>query len=161
MDMILFCDIDGTLCFRHNNFRRPTTDHEWYMLFAKAHPRIEVIAELQRQQKLCDHTVIFTGRRESNRLVTERWLARNGLPQRWLWKSGIRYDELLMRSDEDTRSNVLVKIDMYLRALERYPGHCPIVIDDDSAVLRELRRLGVNQTINAQQIWDGYQQADD
>jgi hypothetical protein len=159
--MILFCDIDGTLCFQHKNFRRPTTDHEWRMLFAKASPRIEVIAEFQRQQKLCARTVIFTGRQESNRVVTERWLARNGLPQRWLWKRGIRYDELLMRSDEDTRPNVLVKIDMYLRALERYPGHCPIVIDDDSAVLRELRRLGVNQTINAQQIWDGYQQADD
>lgn len=131
------------------------------MLFAKAHPRIEVIAELQRQQKVCDHTVIFTGRRESNRVVTERWLSRNGLPQRWLWKNSIRYDELLMRSDGDTRPNVLVKIDMYLRALERYPGHSPIVIDDDSAVLYELRRLGANQTINAQQIWDGYQQADD
>jgi hypothetical protein len=159
--MILFCDIDGTLCFQHNNFSRPTTDHEWRMLFAKAHPRIAVIAEFQRQQKVCDHTVIFTGRRESHRVVTERWLARNGLPQRWLWKSGIRYDELLMRSDGDARPNVLVKIDMYLRALERYPGHRPIVIDDDSAVLRELQRLGVNQTINAQQIWDGYQQADD
>jgi hypothetical protein len=135
MDIILFCDIDGTLCVIDESAPKPQTDAEWRTTFANARPRPEVISYVRKlQQSSVSKTIIFTGRWEDNRAATVKWL-RN---------QGVQYDELMMRPNGDTRENVVIKISMLIDTLKRNPTMQPTVIDDDNDVIRACGYIGIS-----------------
>ena len=76
--------------------------------------------------------VIVSGREDSSREATERWLKQYGIP----------YDEIYMRKTGDSRQDAIVKEEIYHTHIE--PKYAVLgVIDDRSQCCRVWRRLGL------------------
>ena len=100
--MIIFCDLDGTLCDdRHR--RKWALEKDWdkyHGACSRDKPYEDVLGTLQHWAQE-DHTVILmTGRTERHRERTINWLRKHSVP----------YEVLLMRPDDDPRPTVVVKL---------------------------------------------------
>jgi hypothetical protein len=76
------------------------------------------------------HIVLCSGRNEKNRTETVEWLERQGVP----------YHELLLRKDEDYRSDAVVKREI-LQNMER--SQILFVVEDRSRVVEMWRSEGL------------------
>jgi hypothetical protein len=74
---------------------------------------------------------IFTGRDETYRAHTERWLK----------NKGIEYDLLKMRPAKDYRSDTIVKLEMFQQHF--VPSDIWMVVDDRDKVVEMWRELGL------------------
>jgi len=126
-------DIDGVVAdVRHRLALIEGTPPRWedFFLAAEADPPLpEGVALVLALRH--DHDVVWlTGRPERTRPLTEQWLTRIGLPSA----------PLLMRRDSDRRPARHAKVDA-LRDLSTR-RRIALVVDDDPAVVRELRNEG-------------------
>lgn len=120
-------DIDGVLAdVTHRLHHLDVNRWERFFTAADRDPLLEEGARRLRAA-LAEHDVVYlTGRPERNRRLTERWLARHGLPT----------EPLYMREDDDYRPARWVKREV-LRELAR-TRTIASVIDDDPSVVRVL-----------------------
>ncbi|WP_051232081.1 phosphatase domain-containing protein [Pseudonocardia asaccharolytica] len=126
-------DIDGVLAdVTHRLHFLDARPQRWERFFAAADrdPLLEEGAKRLRVALTAHDVVYLTGRPERNRRLTERWLARHGLPT----------EPLYMRPDDDHRPARIVKREV-LRGLA---GSRTVasVIDDDPAVVAVLEAEG-------------------
>lgn len=128
-------DLDGVLADSRRRLPRLQTDPpDWEGYFADV-DRDEPIAyavELARGVALVMPVVIVTGRPERTRDPTLRWLVLNRVP----------FYRLLMRGDEDRRSNALVKLDMVIE-LRRLGVEPNFAIDDCPLTVEAYRARGI------------------
>jgi FMN phosphatase YigB (HAD superfamily) len=120
-------DIDGVLAdVSHRLHHLDTGRWERFFTAADRDPLLDEGARRLRAA-MVDHDVVYlTGRPERNRRLTERWLARHGLPT----------GPLYMREDDDYRPARWVKREV-LRDLAP-TRTVASVLDDDPAVVRVL-----------------------
>jgi len=126
-------DIDGVLADVRHRLHHIEGHHQRWERFFQAAGRDPLLEEgAQRlRDALVDHDVIYlTGRPERTRRLTERWLARHGLPT----------GPLLMRPDDDDRPARYLKRSV-LRRLSR-TREVVSVLDDDPAVVSVLAADG-------------------
>ena len=126
-------DIDGVLADvthrLHHIERRPK---DWPAFFAAAHrdPPLPAGVGLAREVSGERPLLYLTGRPESLRSVTQRWLDDHGLPP----------GPLLMRRSRDFRPARLAKLERLREVSAQTPVH--VVVDDDVAVVETLRASG-------------------
>jgi phosphoglycolate phosphatase-like HAD superfamily hydrolase len=126
-------DIDGVLAdVRHRLHHLEARPQRWERFFQSADRDPVLVEGAERlRAALTDHDVLYlTGRPERTRRLTERWLARHGLPT----------GPLFMRADDDHRPARWVKRQV-LRALGR-ERVVASVLDDDPAVVALLEADG-------------------
>jgi FMN phosphatase YigB (HAD superfamily) len=124
-------DIDGVLADVTHRLHF-LDDRRWERFFSAA-DRDPLLADGAQRLRaaLAEHDVVYlTGRPERNRRLTERWLARHGLPTA----------PLHMRPDDDHRPARIVKREV-LRRLAR-TRTVASVLDDDPAVVEVLHADG-------------------
>ncbi len=126
-------DLDGVVAdVRHRLGHLTGRRKDWSAFFAAAgddpaHPEgVAVVTTLADEHEI----VYVTGRPESLRAVTERWLD----------DLGIGGHELVMRGDGDRRPAAQVKVAV-ARRLAR-GRTVAVVVDDDEQVLAAMRRAG-------------------
>lgn len=126
-------DIDGVVADTHHRIghltRRPS---DWDGFFAAAvrdPPLPEGIALVH--EKMRTHRIAWlTGRPDSIRLLTTRWLEAQGLP----------HDHVYMRSRRDRRPAAVFKAERL--AMLTHHARIDLIVDDDPAVVRALRLAG-------------------
>ncbi|WP_232662461.1 phosphatase domain-containing protein [Pseudonocardia sp. TRM90224] len=126
-------DIDGVLAdVRHRLHHLEARPQRWERFFQTADRDPTLPEGVERlRATLEDHDVIYlTGRPERNRRLTERWLARHGLPT----------GPLIMRPDDDFRPARWLKREVlrHIAATRTVAS----VLDDDPAVVRVLEEDG-------------------
>lgn len=126
-------DVDGVLAdVSHRLHHLEARPQRWERFFQAA-DRDPLLDEgaCRLRAALDDHDVVYlTGRPERTRLLTERWLARHGLPT----------GPLIMRDDHDHRPARWVKREV-LRSLST-EREIASMIDDDPAVVAVLQADG-------------------
>lgn len=126
-------DIDGVLAdVRHRLHFLESTPQHWERFFQAADrdPLLPEGADRVRAA-LVDHDLLYlTGRPERTRQLTERWLARHGLP------TGL----LVMRDDDDYRPARYLKRDVLRRVAAQ--RDVASMLDDDPAVVAMLEADG-------------------
>lgn len=136
MQKVVIFDIDGTLA--DNSERQELlikNKNDWKRFFSemgndKAIPQtIEIFNLIKKSGKY--NMIIVTGRPDSYKELTEKWLTWNN----------IEYSKLYMRKEGDIRSDAMVKKDM----LEdiRKNSEVSFVFDDRKAVVDMWRENGV------------------
>lgn len=125
----IICDIDGTLA--HANGR------DIYDASKAGDDELdEVIADIvKRHYALGDYVIFCSGRESRHRGVTFTWLEKHGLlvPNRY---------QLLMRAEDDTREDGIVKTELYRNFIEgKY--NVRYVLDDRDRVVDAWRDLGL------------------
>jgi hypothetical protein len=127
-------DVDGVLAdVRHRLPYVQRRPKDWPAFFAAmdADAPLEVGIALARDQAAQGHRIVYlTGRNESHRATTEAWMRRHGLPE----------GRLVMRPERDRRPARQFKPEA-LRRLSR-DLRIVAVVDDDDAVVAQLRRDG-------------------
>lgn len=126
-------DIDGVLAdVTHRLHHVAVRPKDWGAFFAAAHldPPLPDGVRLARQVARERPLLYLTGRPESLRAVTRRWLADNGLPP----------GRLLMRRPGDFRPARHAKLERLGEINEQTPVH--VVVDDDVSVVEALREAG-------------------
>lgn len=121
----ILVDIDGTLA--HMNGRSPFDESR--VLEDKVDP---VVAEIVVDQRPYRRVILMSGRTETCRKDTERWLYLNDIP----------YDELYMRRAGDARKDSVVKRELF-DAHVRYRFAVRFVLDDRNQVVQMWRSLGL------------------
>ncbi len=123
---VVICDIDGTLALFDRSSVNPY-DRD----FMKDEVN-SVVCDLLRDLNGWDDIIIFSGRKEKHRAITEKWLKSNGIP----------YNALYMRRDDDDRKDAIVKEEFYNEHIrDKYNVH--VVLDDRLSVCRLWYRLGL------------------
>lgn len=127
-------DIDGVLAdVRHRLHHLDHRPKDWRGFFAAMadDPPLAAGVELAHAQSALGRAIIYlTGRNESYRRPTERWLREHGLPG----------GPLVMRPDRDRRPARLFKPEA-LRTIAA-AAEVRLVVDDDTAVVETLRAAG-------------------
>jgi uncharacterized HAD superfamily protein len=126
-------DIDGVVAdVRHRLHHLRRRPARWDRFFADAadDPVLGVGADVVRQLAAAHRVVWLSGRPESLREVTERWLAAHDLPA----------GNLLLRPNGDYRPAARFKLDV-VRNLAETHG-VAAALDDDPAVVDALRAAG-------------------
>lgn len=122
----ILCDIDGTIA--HFNGREPFD----YSKVKEDHCDTVVKDIVQKYAKDGFNVIIVSGREDSCRKDTEEWLLRNNIP----------YNILLMRKAGDSRSDDIVKAEIYRNGIES--GYDVfMVLDDRNRVVNTWRALGL------------------
>lgn len=137
----ILVDIDGTLAIRGDrgiyDFKRAEVDNVC--------EQVRHFVHLVSKEKVVDahlklDIIIFSGREDTYKEETKRWLKKHDIP----------YDGIHMRVGGDKRNDAIVKREMYEKYIrEKY--NVFFVIDDRARVVRMWRSLGlfvfdVNQT---------------
>jgi hypothetical protein len=94
------------------------------------YPLVELYKSLWRSKEY--EIIILTGRNEESRKLTEQWLAWNEIP----------FSTLLMRADNDFRTDHIVKEEM-LHSLQSSGKNILFVVDDRKQVVDMWRRNGL------------------
>lgn len=131
-------DIDGTLANAEHRLHyikaERSKDRDWPSFFKEAggdtpiKPTVELCCELHQSH----YIVLITGRPERNRRMTESWLLHHH----------VGYDDLLMRPDNDSRTDSIVKQELFEASVivpERVLG----VFEDRDRVVKMWRDLGL------------------
>ncbi|MER5709163.1 MULTISPECIES: AAA family ATPase [unclassified Streptomyces] len=123
----VMCDIDGTLALRGDrgpfDFKRCDLD----LLNVSVRDALRAFRKAES-----DRIVLLSGRSEDDRVMTEEWLARHGVP----------YDELWMRASGDGRGDDLVKAELF-DAHVRHRYAVRVSLDDRDRVVALWRRMGL------------------
>lgn len=133
--MIIFLDLDGTLC--DDRWRRPAMP-DWDAYHAgipEDKPRAAVLNFIEHLDVSIPQLIILTGR-------PSRYA---GPTLAWLEKYGVGYDELLMRPDDDYRSNAELKLSIvqeYIGGQAAVEKHDVLIIDNNQKVADLLRTEG-------------------
>lgn len=122
---VIIVDIDGTLALN-------TGHRGWY-----DYDRVEddeLVSEVADVANQYEHgqVIVMSGRDDSCREATERWLA----------KHGVRYDFLFMRKTGDMRNDAIVKMELFDEHV-RNKYDVSFVIDDRPSVCRAWRSIGL------------------
>ncbi|GIJ48702.1 hypothetical protein Val02_55880 [Virgisporangium aliadipatigenens] len=131
--MLAVFDVDGVVAdVRHRLHHVVNAPKSWTRFFAGAadDPPLETGVELARRWSAEHDIVWLTGRPESLRRVTERWLRDQGLPAR----------RVLMRPANDRRPARLYKADRLAELAKR--STIAVVVDDDPDVVALLEAKG-------------------
>ena len=141
MDEIIICDIDGTIA--NIDHRRPHVmgkkkDYKSFYAKQSEDTLIETTADILTAITLCDgYPLIFvSGRPEKYRKLTERWLEEK------LSKHVLMVIGLLMRPDDDNRSDAIVKEEIYLNQIKPHYSVF-MVLDDRNKVVEMWRKHGL------------------
>jgi phosphoglycolate phosphatase-like HAD superfamily hydrolase len=132
-DEIVIFDIDGTLAdisAREHHVR--TQPKNWRRFFEGMLDDKPILPVLNLCNTLFDagfQIVLFTGRPDDFREVTEKWLNR----------FGVKYHSLHMRGSGDNRSDVIVKKEM-LEHIEK--NKIAFIVEDRSRVVQMWRNEG-------------------
>lgn len=134
MAKVAVIDLDGVVAdVRHRLHFVETKPKDWDAFFAACSndpvlPQgLDLVTSLAR-----DHQIVYlSGRPETCRESTQRWLDQVGAPQ----------GRLVLRSQSDRRPARVTKVEL-LRALQRDDTEIAIVVDDDPAVLRAMQAAG-------------------
>lgn len=122
----IICDIDGTIAIKGN--RNP---FDWQRVDEDMpnSPVITLVKILQEAGK----TIIFvSGRKEECRQKTIEWVN----------AQGIQIKDLFMRGDNDNRSDVLLKSEIYnIKIKDNYD--IEFVLDDRDQVVQMWRKIGL------------------
>ena len=137
MKTVIF-DLDGTLADgRHRLHLLPTKDYDKTESWTEFNLAAVDDLPFWDNIELCNslgvsqyRVVILTGRSDVARLVTLDWL----------WKHGVYFDELVMRSQSDNRKDTVIK-EEYLRSIGLENILC--CFDDLPHVAYHLRSLGL------------------
>lgn len=109
MKKTIIFDIDGTLADSAHRYKKYIKDKDWDKMI-KESLNDRAVPEVKRAYDLylADNTplVLMTGRYESQRELTIKWLEKRGITG---WKI------LLMRPDGDNREDWIVKHELYLK----------------------------------------------
>ena len=139
---VVICDIDSTLSddaarySAHKHDGSPFTPDELlaYDLASGDDPPIPYMIDTIRALSLSYDIFLVTGRTEQAAEVTAEWLDRYSVP----------WEELLMRSQGDTRPNDQVKMSMYEAITQELARTVELVIDDNPLAIARFNELGVN-----------------
>lgn len=100
LEQAVIFDIDGTLA-NHDGIRSPFDESK--VLLDLPHPEVIEMVKAEREfhkRKI----IIMSGRKSSSRTDTMKWLEDNG----------VQYDYLYMRDAKDSRSDDIVKYELYM-----------------------------------------------
>ncbi len=126
-------DIDGVVAdVRHRVHHLRRRPARWDRFFAAAadDPLLDVGADVVRELAGAHPVIWLSGRPESLRRVTERWLVAHDLPA----------GRLLLRPDGDYRPAAQFKLEVVRGLAEN--GGVAAALDDDPAVVAALRTAG-------------------
>jgi hypothetical protein len=133
-------DIDGTLSIVGDRKecleRTPKNWDEFYDRCGEDEPNVNII-KLVYSIWLDYRVVLVTGRRESCRYATKKWLVKHGLT-----RSGYSPPYILMRPDNDYRHDTILKPELLKKAgigLEEIA----FVLEDRNSMVKKWRELGV------------------
>lgn len=134
----VICDLDGTLCdTRHRDHyaRSRQWDHFHECLdLDLSHPAVLILVTLLLDRGM--PIVYLTGRPERYRQRTVQWLSNYHV-----WRTSTH---LLMRPDDDHRSDVVSKFDLYHAFADAHEGWRPLfVLEDRDRVVAMWRGLGL------------------
>lgn len=137
--MTVIIDIDNTLSLSNNRFelaKKPNGKTDWDIahnpkLVIEDKPNLPMIDLAKRYKKDGFKVIILTGRPDTIRFVTEKWLG----------KYGIEYDELYMRSKENHYKKA------YLFKKQIYETYINDIVfcafDDDEEIVQMWNSLGI------------------
>ncbi len=132
-ELVIF-DIDGTLADISERAHHVRTKPKNWNAFNAGMAQDKAIHSMVR---LCNilyasgiHIILCSGRNEKNRPETVEWLSRQG----------VNYHELLLRKDEDFRSDAIVKREI-LGTLDK--SNVLFVVEDRSRVVEMWRSEGL------------------
>lgn len=133
---LLISDLDGTLTnFRHRlHYLKSGTKPDWlaFNSSACADPPVAASINLLRMAFVSNWQIaIVTGRSDKQRPQSQNWLARHKVP----------YHLLYMRTDGDNRSDVDVKLEIYLERLKH--KNIQFVLEDRDKLVEMWRGLGL------------------
>lgn len=137
MKKTVIFDIDGTLADIRHRRRYLDGDHPDWTRFNAAMgddtPNAPVVALYQTLWKTGEyHMVMASGRNEKHRRITEQWLIWNEIP----------FGRILMRADNDTRADHIIKQEI-LEVLLREGRQIEFAVDDRQQVVGMWRRNGI------------------
>lgn len=131
---IIIIDIDGTVSIVGDRLKHLIgTPKDWdafYNACSEDQPNKEVV-ELLHNLSSSYNFVFCTGRRESVRPQTEKWLKDNRL-----------YGKLLMRKDGDYRHDTIAKLELIEEAGIKIES-ISFVLEDRDSMVKKWRSLGV------------------
>jgi len=121
----IICDIDGTIALKgeRNPFDWDRVDED------TVNEPIANLVRIIRKSGL--QIVLVSGRKEQCRAKTLTWI----------WENDIPATELFMRKDNDNRSDVILKKELYEQVRKRFYIH--FVLDDRKQVVDMWRKLGL------------------
>jgi uncharacterized HAD superfamily protein len=128
-------DVDGTLANtqhrKHFVESRPKDWAAWNdnMVLDTVH---EDIRQLVTELSLRREVIICTGREDTYREVTEKWLTDNQIP----------FDKVFMRRAKDYRKDSIVKTEL-LDQIRQWHGEPFVWLDDRNQVVNAIREAGV------------------
>ena len=130
----IVCDLDGTLAnIEHRRYLVESKPKQWDEFYARCKddsPNLPVI-EVVRALTLSYLMIIVSGRRESTRRDTIKWLSDNR----------IVYSDLIMRPDGDFRADDILKEEILNTKFNKEQILC--VFDDRDKVVQMWRRNGL------------------
>lgn len=132
----IICDLDGTLADVEHRVHhiRGGNGEDWEAFFRACGDDLPIrntIHLVQRLHEVGFRVLIVTGRSDLVRSETEEWLERHGVP----------YDGLVMRRQDDHRSDTDVKAEM-IDELGLAPEDVLMVLEDRTMVVDMWRELG-------------------
>lgn len=135
MKKYIVVDIDGTIAdgeHRVHHLLQEPKDWDSYFSKCDGDKPIKQIIDIVRSFYLRDSIIIFcTGRRDSERKKTEKWLNKNGLI----------IGALLMRKNGDCRHDTIVKPEL-LKKHGITPKNTAFILEDRNSVVKKWRELG-------------------
>jgi len=126
LEEAIIVDIDGTLAHMEGH-RGPYEENKVHL----DDPDVEVILSVKAERDYIGRKVIImSGRHETCKEATEAWLA----------KYGVEYDHIFMRAADDSRSDDIVKYELYMNNVH---GKYKVakVFDDRTKVVDMWRKL--------------------
>ena len=160
MNEIIICDIDGTIAdVEHRRPHVAGKKKDFESFYAKQEGDPVIIPTLTVLDALCrdgEYGLLFVyGRPEKYRKVTEEWLTswcnfymKNSVLAKdeveWLKARSYNYEclGLLMRPDNDNRSDAVVKEEIYLNEIKPHYSVF-MVLDDRNKVVEMWRKHGL------------------
>jgi hypothetical protein len=133
--VIAVLDIDGVLAdATHRQHLVESRPKDWAAFFAAVGRDRLLERGLARLRELeVDHAIVLlSGRPESTRADTQRWLD----------EQDIVATQLVLRADRDFRRAAVLKADLISGIGS--PGDIAVVVDDDESVVKALALLGYN-----------------
>lgn len=131
---IIICDIDGTIANNDHRQHLLKKFKDWDKFFSQLHldePYFEIIEKIKEFKKNGKEIVFITGRPERYRDETNSWLEK-------YFKFNY---ELLMRPNNETRSKIIVKTNIFKQNFS--PEEIKIVFENDNALIKLWRSFGL------------------
>ena len=127
IDKAIICDCDGTLCLLNG---RDPFDFE----SAENDLLNEPVANLITMYKNAGNKILIVSAREEKfQPLTEDWLKKHSIP----------YDHIFLRSDNDYRSDDIIKKEIYENKIKA-SWDIEVVLDDRNRVVAMWREIGLN-----------------